>query len=172
MNDDRFQNHALGQDREEFRISGRDELRAASLAMACQCRRSLEIISRQLDPAVYDSQAFSEALRQLALQSQYARIRILVLEPAALVSRGHRLLELAGRLSSFFELRVPGSEHQGLNEACLIADGIGAIHLPVADRYEGRGSFSDHQLAGELGRHFEEIWAKAQPDPNLRRLKI
>ena len=172
MNDDRFQNYTLGLDGEEFRISDSDELRAASLAMARQCRRSLEIISRQLDPTVYDSQDFSEALRQLALESQYARIRILVLEPATLVSRGHRLLELAGRLSSFFELRVPGSEHQGLNEACLIADEIGAIHLPVADRYEGRGSFNDHRLAGELGKRFEEFWAKAQPDPNLRRLKI
>jgi len=172
MNDERFQGYTLGQDREEFQISDSDELRAASLAMARQCHRSLDILSRQLDPAVYDNPEFSDALRQLALQSQYARIRILVLEPATLVSRGHRLLELAGRLSSFLELRVPGREHQGLNEACLIADGIGAIQLPVADRSEGRGSFNDHRLAGVLGKRFDEIWAKAQPDPNLRRLKI
>ncbi len=172
MNEQRFHGYILGEDSETFDISTLEELRDASLAMAQQCHRSLEIISRQLDPRVYDNEAFSNALRQLALQSQYARIRILVLEPAALVSRGHRLLELAGRMSSFFEIRVPGVEHQGCNEACLIADAVGAIHMPIADRYEGRLDFNNHQLAGELRRRFEEIWDKAQPDPNLRKMKL
>jgi len=172
MNDERFQRDILGQDGHSTDITNCGELKAASLAMVQQCHRSLEIISRHLDPAVYDNDEFSTALRQLALQSQYVRIRILIQDPASLISRGHRLLELAARLSSFFEFRVPGREHQNVNEAVLIADAVGVIHLPVADRYEGQVDFNNHQLAGELRRRFEEIWAKAQPDLNLRQMKL
>lgn len=163
---------ALGESAAEITLESSEQIGALVLAMARQCQRELDIASRQLDPAVYDSTAFVDAVKDLVLGSRYARVRILINLPEVVIKQGHRLVTLAMKLSSFIEIRVPAPEDQDFNQALLIADRTGYIHQQLSDRYEGSADFSNRARAGELARAFDLLWEKAAPDPNLRRLHI
>lgn len=167
-----FEHCVLGETAELLRVESSEELRRASLRMVQQCKRQLDLVSRDLDPAVYDTAEFQDALKDLALRSRHSQIRIVILDPQPLISEGHRILGLAQRLSSFVHLRTPAEEHRHFNEAFLVADGTGVIYRKLSDRFEGTVSFDDRSEALELGRRFEEIWDKALPDPNFRRLGL
>ncbi|MGH8580938.1 MAG: hypothetical protein ACREVK_12760 [Gammaproteobacteria bacterium] len=167
-----FEQCVLGETAELFRVKSSEELRRASLRLVQQCKRRLDLVSRHLDPAVYDSAEFQDALKRLARRSRHAQIRIVILDPQPLVSGGHRVLDLAQRLSSVVHLRVPAEEHRHFNEAFLVADGTGVIYRKLSDRFQGTVNFSDRSEALELQRRFEEIWDKALPDPNFRRLGL
>ena len=149
-----------------------EELREIALKMVQNCVRSLDIVSRHLDPAIYDHEQFVDAVKQIALNSQHARVRILVTDIGPVVSRGHRLLELNSRLSTYISIRKPGRDHKNFNEAILVADNRGYIHRRFADRYEGRASYDDQRTARDLTVRFEEIWERADTDPNFRRLHL
>ncbi|MBI4693723.1 MAG: hypothetical protein HY749_06855 [Gammaproteobacteria bacterium] len=162
----------LGRDDDEFEIADRETLAAMSLALASQARRSIDLISRQLDPTIYDDEDFAGAVKNLALSSPQARVRILVLDPGALVTKGHRLLELAQRLSSFISIRRPAPEDREFNEAWLVVDGTGYIHRRFSDRHEAQANFNDKRHAQLLSNRLEDLWYRASPDPNFRRLHL
>ncbi|MGQ0657500.1 MAG: DUF7931 domain-containing protein [Chromatiales bacterium] len=168
----RADGQTLGEDGENLTCSSSTDVRQLALAMAQQCRRTLDICGRQLDPHVLDSAEFAEAVRQLAIRSRYARIRLLVLQPELTHQHGHHLLRLAHELSSFIHVRVPGEDHKGLNEAMLIADETGYIHRSLSDRYDGVAHFNNRLLASELTRRFDEIWEHGEIDQHFRRLSL
>ena len=45
-------------------------------------------------------------------------------------------------------------------------------HRRFADRYDGIGSLDDIRRASVLSGQFDEIWERADLDPNFRRLHI
>ena len=143
-----------------------------AVALARQTRSSLDIVSRHLDPTIYDTEAFAEAAKDIALTNRRARIRLFVIDPRPLITEGHRLLDLCARLSSFFFLRSPAPVHKNFNEAMLIADNTGYIHRQFSDRFDGAASFNDKRMAASLNDRFEEMWERGLPDTNFRRLHI
>lgn len=143
--------------------------RLASLSMASQARRSIEIVSRHLDPPVYDNQEFEDAMTKLVVRSQHARARILVLQPDTVVKQGHRLVNLTQRLTTFMEMRVPAPEHADYLGAFMIVDDVGIVYRPHGDRFEGTAKFDNRVAAMDSKRQFEDMWSSAMPDPNLRR---
>jgi hypothetical protein len=157
---------------EEITLRNSEELREIALQMALNCRRTLDITSRNLDPAIYDQALFADAIKQIVLNNRLARIRFLITDPAPVVSRGHRLIDLSSRLSSFISIRKPGRDHRNFNEAMLLADNTAYIHRRFADRYEGIACHDDKRRASDLTGQFEEIWERAEIDPNFRRLHL
>lgn len=162
----------LGETDLAFQVDRAEDLRAVMLALAQQGRRTLDIVSRHLDPALLDREDFADAVKAVALGSKYAEIRVLVLDPGPVVSRGHRLIQLAQRLSSFIQVRIPSPEHKEFNEAWLVVDKQGYAHRRFSDRFEATVNFNDPRLASQLGNRFDELWQRATPDPNLRRLHL
>ena len=164
-----FHRFVLKEDTQTVAIDTSEECRLAALSMVRQATRGIEIISRQLDPRMYDNREFSEAVNQLVVGSRRARVRVLLRDTDAVVKRGHRLVTLFQRLSSFIELRVPARDFDEYNAAFLIVDGVGVIHRTLSDRFEGTVNFNDPRTVRELTRQFEEMWQTALPDPGLRR---
>ena len=164
-----FERFVLKEDSQSVAIDTSEECRLAALSMVRQAARSIEIVSRQLDPQMYDNREFSEAVNQLIVGSQRARVRALLRHSDAVVKRGHRLVTLFQRLSSFIELRVPARDFDEYNAAFLIVDGAGVIHRTLSDRFEGTVNFNDPRTARELTRQFEAMWRTALPDASLRR---
>jgi hypothetical protein len=167
-----FEERVLGESPDVIQVSTSEENRAAAVALVRQAKRSVDIFSRHLDPAIYDRMELIEAMKQLVLDHRRARIRIVLSDPQPIVRDGHRLAALALRLSSFMQIRVPGPPHKGFNQALLIVDGTGYVHRELADRYEGTTCFADRGQAGELTRLFNQIWDLAVPDPNLRQMRL
>lgn len=152
------------------KLASREDHREALLRLIARSRRAIDLVSRHLDPLIFDEQGMVDTFTNLALRNRKARIRILILDPAPLRQRDHRLVALAQRLSGSFELRTPAPEHRNYNESVLIADGESYLHSPLSDRYEGEVYFHAPDGAVEWLRRFEDLWQTALPDPNLRRL--
>jgi len=168
-------------DIEEYRLGETDrvlqlEKRTDNISvvnhMAKQCHRTLHIISRNLDPAVFDTAEFADAVKYLALRHKRAQIQIIVFEPDTIVKRGHRLLELSGKLSSFIELRKAHYSFDDYNECLLIADSTGYVHRQNGERYEGTSNFKDRRHSKHLLKQFTDMWEMATPDPNFRKMML
>ncbi len=170
MND--FSQAVLGETDQLIDLHTSEENREIALAMARQCDRSIIIASHSLDPLIYDHEEFVAVVKAMVLASRYAKVRILLHEPETTLRHGHRLLELALKLSSFFEIRVPHPQHQDFNEAWFIADATGYIRRQFANRYEGKANFAGAAGARLLLQQFDLMWELARPDPNLRRLHL
>ena len=173
--------HPLLADPERYRLGGETDAltldsielnREAVLRLARQARRSLHIVSRDLDPAIYDNAEFDSAVADLARSSRYAEVRILVRNTEPAVAHGHRLIETARRLSSHIEIRRLHPDHAHYNEAFLIADRRGVLHRPLADVYEATLEFNNPARAQDLYAQFMALWEHAEHEPNFRRLHI
>jgi hypothetical protein len=167
---DKFAHLELGKTDEAVVIDTVDHHRAAAVRMVQQARFNVEIVSRLLDPPVYDTPEFVDAVTNLILARRQVRIRILVFDPLTIVQRGHRLVDLGGKLSTFIEFRKPGEEHLNFNGSLLMVDAKGYILRESAERYEGTVNFHDRTVSKNLLEAFEEMWARAGADPNLRRM--
>jgi len=167
-----IENFELGETGIQVPLGGRADNRLATLAMAQQAKRSLRIMTRDLDAPIYNTRDFTDAVTKLATRSKHSIIRILIQDSSNVVANGHRIVELAYRLSSKINLRKTCNEYQNHNEAFLIADDVGFIHRKIADRYEGIVNFKDSLQARNLAKFFDEVWEKSEPDPELRRLYL
>ncbi len=164
-----FEHFVLGQDSQAVVIDTSEACRLAALSMVRQAARSIDIVSRHLDPQMYDNSEFCGAVSRLIVASQRARVRVLLRRTDPIVKRGHRLVTLSQRLSSYIEMRVPTKEFDEYNAAFLIVDTAGVIYRTHSDRFDGTADFNDPRAAQDLGRQFEEMWQTAVPDANLRR---
>jgi hypothetical protein len=162
----------LGTSSDRLDCGSSADLHALAIALTRQCRRTLDICGRQLDPVALDHADLYDAVQTLTQRSRYSRIRLLVLQPELLYTRAHHLLRLAHMLPTFVHVRVPGSDHNDFNEAMLIADETGYIHRQLSDRYDGVASFNDRLNARDLTRRFDVIWEHGEIDQNFRRLGI
>lgn len=167
-----FSAFELGRAHDPLEVDTSDAVRDACLALIRKARREVVIMTRELDPVLFDNQETADALREFVLRSQRVRLRVLVKDPNLAVRNGHQVVALAQRLSSFAEIRVPAPEHDHYNAAFVMADGIGVVYRGLADRYEAVVAFGDRHLANETQRQFDLLWDTARPDPNLRRMVL
>lgn len=162
----------LGIDRELVHIERLDGLRQVTLALARQANRSVDLLSHDLEPRLYDDTDFLAALRQLATGRRNAQIRILARELDAATKTGHRLFALARRLTSFIEIRCLGGDDLDFEEALMIVDRVGMITRSSAARFEAEASFHAPRRAEELAKLFDALWARAVSESNARRLYL
>ena len=170
--DSNVQPQVLGQSAGTIEVSARADVARISLELARQSRRSLDIVSRHLDPDVYDNEEFVEAVKELVLNNRGARVRLMVIDARPLVTQNHRLIDLADRVSSYVELRGPAAQHKMFNEAMLVADNMGYVHRQFSDRFEATASFADRRITARLSERMDDLWERGLPDPNFRRLHI
>lgn len=164
--------YKLGETKDSRNIETKRENLHASLVMAQQAYRFLDIFSRELDPFIYDQKDFVLAVKQLAIKNRHSKIRILIAEPARVIQRGHRLVDLALDLSSFIEIKKLSTDNKDFNEGILIVDKIGFVHKNNDARYEAKYNFNDMRTSHTLLNKYDELWETAKPDPNLRRVCI
>ncbi len=167
-----LENLSLGKDNERIRLSTREENRCAVLALASQARRTIDIFSWDLEPDLYDDPPFIEAIKQLAIGSRRAQIRILLQDSTRAVKRGHRLPYIAQRIPSKIAIRKPSHEYKEYHQSLLISDGIGILRRPSCERFEGELNFKDPMQAKEQLNFFNKLWESSETDPYLKRLHI
>ncbi len=167
-----IEDYRLGETDRVLQLGKRNENILVINHMAKQCHRSLDIISRELDPLVFDTEEFADAVKYLVLRQRRAQIRIIVFDPVTIVKRGHRLLDISGRLSSFIEIRKAHPLFYEYNECLMVADAMGYIHRMNDERFEGTANFKDRRKSAEFLNHFEEMWEQATPDPNFRKVML
>lgn len=167
-----LEDHILGETGSELTFTNAEDGAHIALAMVSQARKDLAILSRDLEPQLYDTQAFVDAVSVLSRRSRHSRVQILIQEPAAVTKSGHRLLRLAQRLTSSIEMRKVAEDYQGLEEVYLIVDRTGLIYRPQSALLRGTANFSNRARARALAASFQEIWDKSLPDRELQRLYL
>lgn len=162
----------LGTDAGRRTLAHGPEIAAISADMAAQARRELLIYGPTLDPALYDQASFLEAVRRLALARPGVCVRVLLFDPRAATQSGHRLIELARRLTSRIAIRRVADEDQERLDAFLIVDETGYVHRRLAERLEAIADYADPPAARRLRQDFERLWERGSVDSELRQLFI
>lgn len=157
---------------ERHEVTDRDGVLSAVLALLRDARHEIALYTRDLERRIYDQQDVLEQCRRLALSGPRARIRVLIQDPGAPVRDLHRLVELARRSPSAVSFRVPAAEDRAYSGAFLLTDRGGYLERGLGDRYEGEWSLRDVARHDRLWRYFDEVWERAEPADELRRLSV
>lgn len=164
--------YTLGEHNETIRIEESSEVFAATLEMAKQAKRSIDIFTQQLDRRIYDDKTLYDAVLKLATSSRHALVRILIQDSTPVAKQGNRLVELSYRISSRIQIRKPATQFQDFREELCIVDGRGLIQRRNPKRYESEVCFDAPMKSRQLLKYFDECWDQSATDPELRRLSL
>ncbi len=134
--------------------------------------REICILSPRLDHEAFDNPDLVDAIGVLVRSSRQTRVRILVSDARALVTRGHRLLQLARRLPSLVQIRKLAEHPQWKGETIVICDRDGVLYKPADSDHD---SFYEPSSRASTRRHlelFEELWRHSVQDVELRSLSL
>lgn len=145
---------------------------AYALALCESASRYVCILSPQLDHAAFDHSDLADALSALARSSRQTQVRILLRDSRPVVTRGHRLLQLARRLPSTIKIHVL-KEHPDWNgQTLVIRDRNGVLYRPE----DGDNSaFYEPDSRASTQRHqelFDELWRYSENEPELRSINL
>lgn len=170
--DNFFKNFILGVTNECIKIDNRAQNRDAVTKLLHSANDQVVIVSRQLDPTVFNSEDISNAALLLTKRARHSSIRILVHDTAPMIKNGHRLLDLSQRIPSKMEVRTICDDHSQFNQSFLVADGIAYIHNLKGDLYDAEVNFNDIDRSKALMEKFTDIWELSAQDTAIRRLCI
>lgn len=145
----------------------------ATLNIITEARRELGIYTPNLECPLYGHPDIVAAFRQFAIQSRDGCIRIIVPDTVNLRGQVHPLFELAQKLPSSFQFRMPVEpEDQQYSSAYIINDRGGYLFRLFGDRYAGVWSPALPSRNRQLAEEFDRFWQRSQPYTEFRRLTI
>lgn len=132
-------------------------------------RRQVHILSEVLDEPLYSNDAFCEALHALVVQDRYCEARILVKDIKPIVEHGHRLLDLALRLSGKVQIRKLTVQPKNKDHAYLIVDTSALLYKHNDSVYKGYVDYDNTPKCKLLIEEFTGLWGMyGESDPSLR----
>ena len=154
-------------------VTDRESAVAATAALVAGARRRIRILSRVLDPGLYDDPRVLDALRGFATSITEAEVRLLVLDATA-IQRAHApLLALAQRLPSVFRFReLSDPVDRARADAFLATDAGGHYHREFGHRFDGEAVLSGAGRARQLADAFDPVWERSRPCSELRALGL
>ena len=150
------------------RFDTADQARPHLLAMLAQARRCLSLYSPDFEPWLYNHSSVEQACLDFLRKHPRNRLRILLNDPSRAVRQGHRLLELARKLSSNMHIRKCHPEYPQLSGAFLLVDSCAMILRPKPDRSTGEALYREPVRARQLQRQFDLAWEHSLSDSDLR----
>ncbi len=153
-------------------LSSRDETRDAAVAIASGAKRSLAILTPDLEPGIYDDEGFLDVVKRLVLSKRYAKIRVIVTDPARAIRNGNRFVGVARRLNTYIDLRNAHQDYRGHREAFLIADDNALLYRIDTARWEGIADSYDPVVTRRYLNLFETIWNISEQGPEFREVRV
>jgi len=146
-----------------------EEARAATEQMAARARRLLTIYTPDLESRLYDQPRFLELLKKLVLARGYARVRVLLSNPARLVWDASQFVRLARRITSHIDIRPAHPDYRDNPCGCVIADHHALFYRAQASDWHGIVETDAPAVARRYLDWFDEVWMASDPDAALRR---
>lgn len=153
-------------------FASESEARAALLSAVQEPRRHLALLSPELDPVLFDTDALCDALSAFVRRSPSTQLRILIYSSKRAVETSHRLLALARRLDDRIVIAKVPEEHARDERSFLVWDNEGYWLQPGRDTYDGLSNGHDPVMAARLRERFDYLWERSAADPELRQLKL
>ena len=148
------------------------EVRSAVIQVTCVANRTLSILTHDLEPDVYDHDDFLETLKKFILARTFARVRVLILDPARVLLSASRFVAMGRRLNSYIEFRRVMPELSGHPEAFFIADEHALVYRARAETWDGISDTYEPAVARMYLSKFESIWNACETEPEVRQLQI
>lgn len=148
------------------------EVRAAVMQVTGVANRTLSIMTHDLEPDVYDHDDFLETLKKFILARTFARVRVLILEPARVVLSASRFVAMGRRLNSYIEFRRLLPELSATPEAFFIADEHALVYRARAESWDGVSDTYEPAVARMYLNRFETVWNACEIEPEVRQLQI
>jgi len=162
----------LQDDRALIRFEGRDEAIPLVLSLVQRAKRQICIIGPNIDATLFDTPEVIECLKNLALSSPRAEIKIIAQTTKINVQRGHRMIPLVQHLTSSIHLRKPDSQSSKIQNILLLVDDFAYLKCPRAAYYEGTACLYDRLEVQRLQSEFNDIWNHSTANLSIRRLHI
>lgn len=167
-----WSNYKLGEETGDLLLESFEDNQLAALSLVRQGEATLDIFSRDLEPRIFNTLEFSEAVKDMALKNKNIKVRVLVIDPDFAIKHGHSLINLSRRLTSYIEVRKVHEDYTSIPEAYLVVDHRGVLHRNLASRYEGTVNYNLPMRAADLLRTFNEIWEKSRSYIDFKQLNI
>ena len=148
------------------------EVRSAVIQVTGVANRTLSILTHDLEPDVYDHDDFLETLKKFILARTFARVRVLILEPARVLLSASRFVAMGRRLNSYIEFRRITPELSEHPEAFFIADDHALVYRARADTWQGISDTYEPAVTRMYLSKFESLWNACEIEPEIRRLQI
>jgi len=144
---------------ERLVLTSFEEVRDGVVRVAACAKRSITILTPDLELGIYDSPEFLDAVKRLVLAKRYARVRVLISEPDRTVRNGNRLIALGRRLNTHLDFRNLHEEYRGkLTGAFIIADESAVLYRTDGRRYDGIMGTIEPGIARQHLNEFEKPW--------------
>ncbi|HSX71434.1 MAG TPA: histone acetyltransferase HPA2 [Pseudomonas sp.] len=150
------------------RFTRPEQAQAHALALLQQAQFSLCLYSPDLEAWLYSHSSVQDACARFLLASPKNRLRILVRDAGKPVKQGHRLLNLAQRITSNLHIRRINPDHPIDESAYLLADDRGLLLREVAEQYAGYALYNDPGRVRQRQAQFDRAWDISLSDPDLR----
>jgi hypothetical protein len=148
------------------------EVRAAVMQVTGVANRTLSIMTHDLEPDVYDHDDFLETLKKFILARTFARVRVLILEPARVVLSASRFVAMGRRLNSYIEFRRVTPDLANHPDAFFIADDQALVYRARAESWDGISDTYAPAVARMYLTRFETLWNACEVEPEVRQLQI
>lgn len=155
-----------------IQIEGQQKAFNIALKLLQQANRSICFLGPELDKVLFDNDDAVALISQLARNSRFSQIRFAVYSTRRNISESHRVLALANKLTSSIEIRQCAVIDQQPQRYFLIVDRLGYLACQNPTRYSGVAQLQNRAKCRFLQQQFDAIWARAEPDPNIRRLNL
>lgn len=153
-------------------FQGESECAAGLREVLCWPRRTVRIYSQLLDHVLFDQPDVVEALSEFVRAGPPTRLQILIHSNSAVVSRGHRLVELARRLDSKIQVRTVPVELATDRHTAVVCDEQSFFLMPDAENYAAFANRYDPVQALRLSERFDYLWERSRTDAELRTLRL
>jgi hypothetical protein len=139
-------------------LSTVDEVRIAATTVASSAQRVLTLLTHSLESEVYEYPPFVDAIKRLVLGPRFAKVRVLVLNPARIMYSRHEFIAIARKLTSYIEIRNAQSPFRENPCSYMIADDQATLYRLQASRWDGICELRNPGVARLYLEHFDTGW--------------
>ena len=165
---DDFKNNPL-----PIEINSKQLAQEAAVKLVAMAKRSICILSQELEPTLYNQTALCQHISQLIRHNSRCHIKIVCKSSTRASSQNHCLITLAQRFSSFIEIRtITHKDFIKFQQSWLLIDDHAYCQLNNPERFIGKACFYNKLQVKEALDFFEQVWEHSEVDQNTRRLSL
>lgn len=169
---ERLAESVLGITAGQIPLQGHEGFALAAQALVAQADHHVDLFTPDMDPTIYDTEPFIDALRAFAARRPRNRVRVLAQSTERARVEGHGLVRVLRRLPSRVDIRRPPEDYMGRAEEFLVIDGTGCLYRGKATEYLGYVDFHGQWHTQRLMTFFEEVWERSDREPEFLELRI
>ncbi len=140
-------------------VTSAEEVREATIQVASRAERSITILTPDLEPGLYDNEAFLEAVKRLVLARSYSRVRARIWDPARTVRTGNKFVGLASRLNATIDIRNLQEKYRGsISAAFIIADDSTILYRNDGRSHDGIMGSHEPDIVKQHLDAFRQPW--------------